>query len=74
MCDLDLIVTANGVERHGNLGASPYFDRANTVEQVDWESPPAGDILVVVRAYRLACETLDGTAPPQAFHVVVRIE
>lgn len=72
--DLDLIVIADGQERHGNLGASPYFDRANTVEQVDWEAPPPGDLRILVRAHRLACDALDGTIPAQPFHVVVRME
>jgi serine protease AprX len=35
--DLDLIViAANGVERHGNMGASSGFDKANNVEQISW--------------------------------------
>ena len=72
--DLDLVVIVGTEERHGNLGASPWFDRANTVEQVDWEAPPSGDVRVLVRAFRLAPDTLDGTRPPQAFHVVVRME
>lgn len=72
--DLDLVVIVDGEERHGNLGKSPWFDRANTVEQVDWESPPPGTVEVLVRAHRLAPEILDGTRPAQPFHVVVRIE
>ena len=54
--DLDLIVTgANGEERHGNVPAgSADFDRSNNVEQVTWTNPPAGDVVITVRAFHIA--------------------
>ncbi|KAB1140106.1 S8 family serine peptidase [Streptomyces luteolifulvus] len=52
--DLDLVVrTADGRERHGNMGTSAGFDRTNNVEQVQWDDIPAGDVEVIVRAHRI---------------------
>jgi subtilisin family serine protease len=53
--DLDLIVQAEGgQERHGNVpDSSSDFDRANNVEQVLWNSPPAGDAVIIVKAFRV---------------------
>ena len=67
--DLDLIVkTANGTERHGNmLPASKKFDRVNNVEQVVWKRVSAGDVEIIVRAYRVS-------QFPQSYALVVRIE
>jgi hypothetical protein len=54
--DLDLIVQAStGEERHGNVAAgSTDFDRSNNVEQVTWEAPPAGNAVIIVRAFSIA--------------------
>ena len=52
--DLDLIIRApNGQERHGNMGTSKGFDRANNVEQVVWDNIPPGDVNVTVQAFRI---------------------
>ncbi|MFD6277133.1 S8 family serine peptidase [Streptomyces sp. NPDC060209] len=52
--DLDLVVrTADGRERHGNMGTSAGFDRTNNVEQVQWDDIPAGGVAVIVRAHRI---------------------
>ena len=52
--DLDLIVIASdGTERHGNMGTTDDFDRANNVEQVRWVGMPPGDAEIVVRATRI---------------------
>ncbi|MFE1409833.1 S8 family serine peptidase [Streptomyces sp. NPDC058746] len=51
--DLDLIVRAGGQERHGNMGTGSGFDRVNNIEQVNWQSIPAGEAEVVVRAFRI---------------------
>lgn len=52
--DLDLIVKAsNGVERHGNMGTGKGFDRVNNVEQVVWESIPAGAVTITVTAFHI---------------------
>jgi len=52
--DLDLIViAANDVERHGNMGVSSGFDTANNVEQISWARVPPGPVKVVVRAFRI---------------------
>lgn len=52
--DLDLIIKAsNGQERHGNMGTSTGFDRANNVEQVVWENIPPGDVKITIRAFRI---------------------
>ncbi|MCX5613138.1 S8 family serine peptidase [Streptomyces sp. NBC_00047] len=51
--DLNLIVRADGQERHGNMGTDPGFDRVNNVEQVHWRDIPAGEVEVVVRAQRI---------------------
>jgi subtilisin family serine protease len=65
--DLDLIVRAgNGDERHGNMGTSERFDRANNVEQVVWDGIPPGDAEIVVRAFRI-------TALPQPYAYAWRI-
>lgn len=65
--DLDLIVrAANGQERHGNMAAASLeFDRINNVEQVNWDNVPAGDVEIVVRAFRTALR-------PQSYALVVR--
>ncbi|KOX11585.1 S8 family serine peptidase [Streptomyces sp. NRRL B-3648] len=65
--DLDLIVRAvSGQERHGNMGTSTGFDRANNVEQVHWENVPPGDVDIIVRAHRI-------TLFPQPYACVWRI-
>lgn len=52
--DLDLIVrAANGEERHGNMGTSDKFDRANNVEQIVWTDMPPGEAEIIVRAHRI---------------------
>jgi serine protease AprX len=52
--DLDLIVrTSTGEERHGNMGTSKGFDRANNVEQIAWDNIPSGDVKVTVQAFRI---------------------
>jgi subtilisin family serine protease len=52
--DLDLIVVAaDGTERHGNMGTSPGFDRANNVEQVLWVNMPPGDAKIHIRAFHI---------------------
>jgi serine protease AprX len=51
--DLDLVVRANGTERHGNMGTSAGFDRSNNVEQVRWPNLPPGPVDIVVRADRI---------------------
>src|SRR5206468_13000484 len=52
--DLDLIVTAAGQERHGNMPAgSTNFDRTNNVEQVTWTNVPAGSATITVSAHRV---------------------
>jgi serine protease AprX len=65
--DLDLIVrAANGQELHGNMpAASLEFDRINNVEQVSWDNLPAGNVEIVVRAFRTALR-------PQSYALVVR--
>jgi tyrosinase len=67
--DLDLIVrTADGQERHGNVSPnSSAFDRDNNVEQVVWESVPAGDVDIIVRAHRIPLFA-------QSYALVTRIE
>lgn len=65
--DLDLIVRAGNVERHGNVAAgSSAFDRVNNVEQVDWPGIPAGNVTVTVAAHSITTST-------QSFALVVRI-
>lgn len=65
--DLDLIVRAGNVERHGNVApGSAAFDRTNNVEQVDWVGVPAGNVKVTVAAHSI-------TTTPQSFALVVRI-
>lgn len=52
--DLDLILrTADGDERHGNMGTDRGFDRVNNVEQIVWTDIPPGEAKVVVRAERI---------------------
>ncbi|WP_316527490.1 S8 family serine peptidase [Kitasatospora brasiliensis] len=51
--DLDLIVRAGGLERHGNMGTGIGFDRANNVEQICWDVIPAGEAEITVRAHRI---------------------
>ncbi len=52
--DLDLIVKASdGQERHGNVGTSKGFDRANNVEQVVWDNIPPGDVKITIHAFRI---------------------
>jgi len=66
--DLDLIVKAGGLERHGNMPAgSADFDRANNVEQVVWKNVPAGSVTVAVAAHKVTLE-------PQKFALVVRVQ
>jgi hypothetical protein len=65
--DLDLIVRAGNVERHGNMPpGSPSFDRVNNVEDVLWTDPPSGPATVVVRAHDVALN-------PQSFALVIRL-
>ena len=65
--DLDLIVKAGAVERHGNVSAaSSLFDRTNNVEQVAWTSVPVGPVTVTVSAHRV-------TLGKQNFALVVRV-
>jgi serine protease AprX len=65
--DLDLIVTAGGKKRNGNMPAtSTDFDRINNVEQVVWENPPSGPATVRVACFRV-------TQAPQDFALVVRV-
>lgn len=65
--DLDLIVRADGQERHGNIDSSSMeFDRQNNVEQVIWENVPSGKVEILVRAYRV-------TGVPQSYALVWRI-
>ena len=48
--NLNLIVlTATGEERHGNMGTSLDFDRANNVEQILWKNIPAGKTKLIIR-------------------------
>ncbi|KLJ13045.1 hypothetical protein EMPG_12002 [Blastomyces silverae] len=62
--DLDLLVrTADGQERHGNMGEETDFDRANNVEQVTWTNIPEGEAQIVVSAFRI---TRDDTPQPYA--------
>ena len=67
--DLNLIVrTADGQERHGNVApGSTAFDRVNNVEQIIWENMPAGDVNIIVRAYRIP-------SAAQSYALVTRIE
>jgi serine protease AprX len=66
--DLDLIVRdANGKERHGNQAATAVtFDRTNNVEQVVWDTVPAGNFEIVVQAFRAA-------QFPQSYALVIRV-
>ncbi|MGF7236027.1 MAG: hypothetical protein ACQSGP_13860 [Frankia sp.] len=52
--DVDLIVrSADGQERHGNMGTSKNFDRQNNVEQMFWVNMPPGKAKIVIRAFRI---------------------
>ena len=52
--DLDLIVrSADGSERHGNMGTAADFDRTNNVEQVRFENMPPGKAEIATRAFRI---------------------
>jgi hypothetical protein len=64
--DLDLIVrVVGGEERHGNAApGSDAFDRANNVEQVQWENVPSGNVELIVRAFRIL--------QPQSYALVAR--
>jgi hypothetical protein len=71
--DLDLAIRIGPEERHGNMppkskeleqAKSEEFDRVNNVEQIVWETPPAGTALIGVRAYRALA--------PQRFALVIR--
>jgi subtilisin family serine protease len=65
--DLDLVVKAGNLERHGNMPlGSTVFDRINNVEQVVWTGIPAGTAEVVVSAFRI-------TQASQSFALVVRV-
>lgn len=35
------------------MGTDPGFDRVNNVEQVHWVEVPAGEVEVIVRAFRI---------------------
>ncbi|KAL2369961.1 kp-43 peptidase/serine peptidase [Blastomyces gilchristii SLH14081] len=62
--DLDLLVrTANGQERHGNMGEETDFDRVNNVEQVTWTNIPDGEAQIIVSAFRI---TRDDAPQPYA--------
>ncbi|MBA4026837.1 MAG: flagellar hook-length control protein FliK [Cyanobacteria bacterium DS3.002] len=64
--DLDLIVKANGEERHGNMpSGSSRFDRINNVEQVIWEDLPVGKVDITVSAYNVPVYA-------QSFSLVIR--
>ena len=64
--DLDLVVVANKLERHGNMTAgSKDFDRKNNVEQVTWDKLVPGDVVVSVVAHSI-------TVAPQSYALVVR--
>jgi serine protease AprX len=67
--DLDLIVkTAGGEERHGNKKPGETgFDRANNVEQIVWNSVPAGGVDIIVHAARIA-----KPSQPQPYALVIR--
>lgn len=78
--DLDLIIrTEDGQERHGNVAPdSTSFDRNNNVEQIVWENMHAGDVDIIVRAYRipsfaqsyaLVIRTEGGSRPPQELQI-----
>jgi serine protease AprX len=69
--DLDLTVEAirGGVksERHGNMPPGfAEFDRSNNVEQVVWDNLGAGDVRIIVRAFRIPVN-------PQSYALVARI-
>jgi hypothetical protein len=65
--DLDLIITAGGQKRHGNMPAgSSEFDRTNNIEQVVWSGVPSGSATVTVTAHRVTLE-------PQNFALVIRV-
>ena len=52
--DLDLILrTADGDERHGNMGTGHGYDRVNNVEQILWTDVPPGEAEIAVRAHRI---------------------
>jgi hypothetical protein len=64
--DLDLIVRAGGQERHGNMPVgSAAFDRTNNVEQVVFDHLPAGNVEIVVTAFRTVVH-------PQPYALVMR--
>ena len=66
--DLDLIVRADGGERHGNAApGGTDFDRTNNVEQIVWPCLAAGAVDIVVRAYRVPLH-------PQSFALVLRVD
>lgn len=66
--DLDLIVRANGEERHGNAApVSTDFDRINNVEQIVWCGLDAGTVDIIVRAYRVPLYS-------QSFALVLRVD
>jgi hypothetical protein len=65
--DLDLIVrTADGQERHGNMGTSKSFDRVNNVEQIVWTGIPPGKAEIIIRAHRI-------TSLPQSYAYAWRL-
>jgi hypothetical protein len=52
--DLDLVVkTADGQERHGNMGTGTDFDRVNNVEQIVWDGIPSGTATISISAFRI---------------------
>ncbi|KAI9893411.1 MAG: hypothetical protein M1814_006708 [Vezdaea aestivalis] len=48
--DVNLIVQAGAVERHGNVGTDAGFDQTNNVERVIWDNIPSGAVKVIVQA------------------------
>ncbi|QPG93469.1 hypothetical protein C2857_000064 [Epichloe festucae Fl1] len=58
--DLNLVVVADGKQRHGNQGTQEFdvdvkqtFDRSNNVEQVVWHQIGGDKVKVIVKHYRL---------------------
>ncbi|MCJ1282094.1 hypothetical protein MMC26_001417 [Xylographa opegraphella] len=49
--DVNLIVLADGVERHGNMGDDQGYDHINNVEKVIWDDVPAPTATIIVQAY-----------------------
>jgi hypothetical protein len=49
----ELVVKANGKERHGNVGKRKVFDRSNNVQQVVWSNIPVGKVRTTIGAYKI---------------------